>query len=357
MPNSDDFLESTKRTLRDRAGNRCSFPGCNSPTSGPSNESLASVDSTGMACHIFAAAPGKGAKRYNSSMFSEQRRAADNGIWMCYKHGKQIDNDECRFTSDLLLKWKEVAERRAQIENELGRHIENGSSYFKSIGLAANNINIQSANGNENEIIGDALLNSCVSTIWGDRLVGYIRGYLIERARNAFVHGKASSITLKIESERIVLIDDGDDFSHHDLLSSDKKGGGAESKNILLERFGDRVISVSQRIDGNNINTISLLHRDSVVGSITPCVVDLSNYKDEDPVYNAEIIETCSDVYILLPKYFTLSDLYWIGRVLNKSGFEESRIVVVTNYVADYIPEALLRQFPDIRVIDLSKLE
>lgn len=112
MSNRDEFTLDTKRRLCDRAGSNCSFPGCNSPTTGPSDESEIKVDSTGMACHIFAAAPGKGAKRYDPDMSSEERKFVKNGIWMCYKHGKQIDNDECRFTSETLIKWKQVAEKK-----------------------------------------------------------------------------------------------------------------------------------------------------------------------------------------------------------------------------------------------------
>lgn len=67
MSNRDEFLMTTKRALCDRAGNKCSFPTCSAPTSGPSDESDSSVDSTGMACHIFAAAEGKGAKRYDGN--------------------------------------------------------------------------------------------------------------------------------------------------------------------------------------------------------------------------------------------------------------------------------------------------
>jgi hypothetical protein len=67
----------------------------------------------GQAAHITAAAPGPGAKRYDSTLTKEERRAASNGIWLCQLCAKLIDTDEARFTVELLRKWKQDAEERA----------------------------------------------------------------------------------------------------------------------------------------------------------------------------------------------------------------------------------------------------
>ena len=269
MSSRDEFLQTTKRVLCDRAGNKCSFPTCSAPTSGPSDESISSVDSTGMACHIFAAAKGKGAKRYDSKMSPEERKSVKNGVWMCYRHGKQIDNDECRFSSEILFKWKEVAERKAQIENELGRAIDGEIQYLVSLGLARHNVNILSANGTENALIGNALRDSCANAIWGKGLISYIRGFLIERTRNAFNHGGAKNIKLEIDVNKLTLIDDGDYFTHNDLLTSPKARGGAKAKRELLDKYGNKILSVIQRVDNENHTTISLLTEREVIQSLS----------------------------------------------------------------------------------------
>lgn len=112
--NRDDFTEATKRTLAQRAGYRCSRPGCDAATIGPSTESPTATASIGKACHIAAAARGPGARRFDPAMTREQRRAHTNGIWMCATCGDLIDRDAVRYPEDLLRRWKELAESRAQ---------------------------------------------------------------------------------------------------------------------------------------------------------------------------------------------------------------------------------------------------
>jgi hypothetical protein len=354
MSNRDEFLMSTRRALCSRAGNKCSFPSCDAPTSGPSDESDESIDSTGMACHIYAAAPGKGAKRYDPDMKPEERRNAKNGIWMCYKHGKQIDNDECRFTSELLFKWKEVSERRAQIEHELGRVLAKDSRQLFHVGLPEHKIKIATANGSENALIGDALRDSCASSIWGDSLIGYVRDYLIERTRNAFRHGGATEVKIEISAKQIVLIDDGDKFDYLDLLKSNKARGGAASKKRLLEKYGGEIVSLTRRVDERNFTTFSLVADVESLVELTPCTIELRYDMESSPNFNLEIFESCSHIYVTLPKYFSTSDLHWLNTILPALDNDESRLVFVMSEVAEYIPEELARFYPTARVMSLS---
>lgn len=120
MGTRDDFSPEVKRALEYRAGNCCSFPGCAAVTAGPSDENKMAVSKTGMACHIAAAASGPGARRYDAKMSKEERTAIENGVWMCYTHGKLIDTDERRFTIPMLKKWREFAEFRAKFRQQFG---------------------------------------------------------------------------------------------------------------------------------------------------------------------------------------------------------------------------------------------
>jgi hypothetical protein len=110
MTKRDDFLAATKRTLAARVGHRCSNPGCMRPTSGPALDDARAVN-VGQAAHITAAAPG--GKRYDSSLTPEERRAEANGIWLCDLCAGLIDEDEKRFTVELLRRWKNDAIDRA----------------------------------------------------------------------------------------------------------------------------------------------------------------------------------------------------------------------------------------------------
>lgn len=112
--NRDEFMESTKRVLALRANYRCSFPDCDTPTSGPSDESPESVTSIGIAAHIHAAAPG--GRRYLESMEPEQRRHISNGIWLCANHSIEIDRDEMRYSPKVLHQMKEDHERKVSAQ-------------------------------------------------------------------------------------------------------------------------------------------------------------------------------------------------------------------------------------------------
>lgn len=64
-----------------------------------------------MASHIRAASPG--GPRYDVSMSPDQRRSAENAIWLCLSCSKVIDASPDAFTEDGLLAWKKNAEMAA----------------------------------------------------------------------------------------------------------------------------------------------------------------------------------------------------------------------------------------------------
>jgi hypothetical protein len=111
----DDFTKQTIEILADRAGNRCSNPGCRQPTSGPRTEPTKAVN-IGVAAHITAAS--EGGPRYDPSLSREQRRHADNGLWLCQNCAKLVDNDPKAYPVDLLRNWKRQAEEAARQEIE-----------------------------------------------------------------------------------------------------------------------------------------------------------------------------------------------------------------------------------------------
>src|SRR6266852_6293585 len=102
-----DFTKGAKEELARRAGYKCSMPTCRAPKSGPSESSTSSTSSVGVAAHITAASPG--GPRYDKSLRPEQREARDNGIWLCQTHAKAIDDDPGRYTTELLLAWRDTA--------------------------------------------------------------------------------------------------------------------------------------------------------------------------------------------------------------------------------------------------------
>src|SRR4051812_7840182 len=121
MTREADFRPDTREALASRAGHRCSFPSCGASTIGPSAEAATKTSSTGMACHIYAASDGPAARRRNPAMSAMELMSINNGIWMCYEHGKLIDTDEATYSPDLLNYWRKLAESKAQLRQALGR--------------------------------------------------------------------------------------------------------------------------------------------------------------------------------------------------------------------------------------------
>ncbi len=111
----DDFPKVVLETLAKRVGYRCSNPSCRKLTSGPHTDDAKSVN-VGVGAHITAASPG--GPRYDPSLTPDQRRSAENGVWLCQTCGKLVDNDEGRYSVAQLRQWRQVAEDAARQEVE-----------------------------------------------------------------------------------------------------------------------------------------------------------------------------------------------------------------------------------------------
>jgi len=107
----DDFLIATKDVLSKRVGGLCSNPGCRKGTSGPRNDPAKALN-IGVAAHVCAASPG--GPRYVASMPASERRAAENGIWLCQNCAKLVDSDPHRYSVSKLYEWKITAEESAR---------------------------------------------------------------------------------------------------------------------------------------------------------------------------------------------------------------------------------------------------
>ena len=103
MKRRDDFSKATKTLLAGRAAFSCTVPSCRRVTIGAANGHHGIIN-VGEAAHITAALPG--GPRYNPDMTPEERRSADNGIWVCRDHHAVIDQDDPAYTVDLLRAWK-----------------------------------------------------------------------------------------------------------------------------------------------------------------------------------------------------------------------------------------------------------
>lgn len=111
----DDFPLSIKELLAKRVAHRCSNQECRQVTSGPQEDPTKTVN-IGVAAHITAASPG--GPRFDSSLTSNERQAAENGIWLCQSCAKLVDNDPTRYGVATLRRWKALAEATTARELE-----------------------------------------------------------------------------------------------------------------------------------------------------------------------------------------------------------------------------------------------
>lgn len=125
--------ESTIKQLFSKAGNQCSFSGCDKKIINDENNIV------GQICHI-EAAERKG-QRFNSKMSNESRRSGDNLILLCYEHHIET-NDELKFSPQILLEIKrkhenEIAESISKFSkiSELKNGASNSENFDKAIQL------------------------------------------------------------------------------------------------------------------------------------------------------------------------------------------------------------------------------
>lgn len=354
MSKRDDFSSPTKTALAKRVANRCSFPDCTITTVGPSKESPSSISNTGMACHISGAASGPGSKRYDPNMTSKQRKSIENGIWMCYTHGKLIDTDEAVFTRNDLNLWKEVAERCARHRQETGKATDIPKHLFNGLMLAENSLSIPVKGGNLNRIIGERLYASGLSLLWGEELAHTVRDLLIEVAKNAISHGHAKKICLDIEPHSVSIVDNGTPFNPSSLNNKGAKSGGSVTFQNFAQNYESRATLQYEFVNRTNQLKISAIESIEDLLKFNPCSVVLKDLYQEWA--NAlEIRKSCGTIYIVFPDFFVPSDFRYLKKLMGE--IPSPRIqhfrFVVPKATSSLVKSMILNDFPDENVIEI----
>lgn len=350
--NREDFPLPIKKALAERAGFRCSFPGCGAPTVGPSDESDDTSSNVGMACHIVAAASGINARRVDLNMSRNERVAINNGIWMCYTHGKLIDTDENRFTVEMLKKWREMNELRAKLSVEAGRNIELTPNDVLTTRFASNQIVLQQVGG-ENGIIGDAIRDSCVAIIWGAEESRTVRDAVIELTRNAFQHGSAKTVHLNINDRLIQIQEDGQEFDISSLPTHPLGRGGSVAIKFLIDKYSDKLILSSRRVGNINEVTIALVETVADVRNATPCVVTVTHEQIRKGSDMIRVHETCKSVYLILSQYFSISDVYLLAKLLEQRGPDSRQYYFVAEDISAQVCGLFATLFPGHKLIQV----
>ena len=132
MTNRIEFSPAVKRSLSERAGQHCSLPLCNKPTTGPDQTPTLTMR-IGMAAHIHSASPG--GPRGQDDLSDTELGSEDNGIWVCRDHGTTIDaNRGVSYPPETLRAYKELHFARI-IQEQQGVAVKVG--WFHKIELIA----------------------------------------------------------------------------------------------------------------------------------------------------------------------------------------------------------------------------
>lgn len=103
-------LTDVLQLLYTRSGNECAFPGCIHPIFNDEGLYIAQL------CHIKSA--NKGGQRYDANQTDEERRAYNNLLFLCYRHHKETDDENC-YTVEKMIEIKNKHESRFKEKDRL----------------------------------------------------------------------------------------------------------------------------------------------------------------------------------------------------------------------------------------------
>ncbi|MBN8290567.1 hypothetical protein JI664_01185 [Rhodobacter sp. NTK016B] len=350
MSERANFSVRVKQSLSERVGYRCSFPGCDAITIGPSAETPTSSSKSGMACHIYAATDGPSARRVSPDMTPAQLSAFDNGIWMCYRHGKIIDADECTYTPDLLKDWRRLAERKAELRHKLGRELT--PEDLDAEALAAQAIVVTTPDFAKT--IAEVIDESGMESIWGKEASFAARDAAIEIARNALTHGSATHVRLQVTAHSFELLDDGIPFSLSDLEMARNPRGGAHAV-AQLRRHAPGVILSHTRQDTHNRFIMVSSHALDESLETHPCstMVNGGPSSVKSAMIFIEERPECDTIFLRPSSgILSYSDLYNLKSGLTTHGLTKRDIALVLGPHSEGIRDFLAKEMPYVRLIE-----
>lgn len=334
----DEFPTPVKRALAERAGFRCSFPGCNAITIGPSDEGPSATSSTGTAAHISAASGGPGSRRYDAGLTAEQRTSIENGLWCCRDHGTLIDTDEVTYSMAMLKGWRAIVEKKAELRHAHGDMEFAGSRDLVRIGLVDDTLAL-TANDDVNGNVGNLVVHCCVADVWGRGVADSVRDFLIEYTKNAFEHAAATQVLIKVRPRDIVVEDNGHHFELHSLADHPMGRGGRLSYRALLGALKIHAVSSTFEPGNGNVVHVPLVWDSRELASTNPCAVTIDSSELRSPRVSFSQFSCCDTIYIIAPDFLSYSDLPGLGLIVKSAQTTQKRVAVIVSKVSDAVVE------------------
>ncbi len=289
----DDFRQSTKSKLAGRVNYACSNPDCQTPTLGPSDDSVSGLARSGDAAHITAASPG--GPRYDEKLTREERRAPANGIWLCKKHASLIDSDHSRYSVPLLSAWKSRAE-------ELARIAQGGSADHETDHLFTHAAALTTP---DDETAAKKQIDTWVRHFFAD--VGAKRvftsddrklseNFAYEMALNAHRHEGIRTFRFRSQKTGVAVeYVSTSGYGLSELMSSPTPRGGVAAVELIKELTQGRLSINFQSIDGINRWILTVL---KLGMSDDPCSVNLNEKTETQLAIFRSGCEGCAEVHV-----------------------------------------------------------
>ena len=279
-------------------------------------------------------------------MSPEERSSYENGIWLCRTHAKEIDDDENRFTRELLLAWRSTAERLAG--EEQGRPLalppdEQRLLVPHLVDLGPSEVELRWA-------IPAFLRDIGATRAWAPHVEG-VRMLLYEIALNAITHGSATRAEIEARDSVIYLRDDGTDFGVAELRA-DGTGGSRALVDLEQAASGSLTVRFRRTEEGNEWSIVDELLLRPVDA---PCSIVIDDPRDLSTAFAApERWARCSEVHIYPDANLSYSHWFrFIGLITSARDELAMKTIVVHRVPAQSAIGDLLRErLPRVRLPD-----
>jgi len=309
---------------------------------------LDATANTGEAAHISAAAAGRGARRYRSDLTAEQRSSIENGIWCCAFHAKLIDTDEITFTIPMLMKWKALAEHRAQLRHAYGDKAPAHRYELMTVGMAPATLPLISGEDIA-EPIGNYVRYSYLAEICGTEEAHSVRDFLIEYVRNALSHGAALNVEISFAANAISVVDDGAEYHVCGLSGPTARGGGRAFRVLCgSQRLG---CASSRRVGKENHLHIPIVLSASELPRVNPCAITLSHSDIREGRVSASKYAGCDRVFVIARQFAVYSDGPAYARLVQKLSEDHSNVVLILPDVSAGVVEHYRQLLPKVEIV------
>lgn len=307
------MISLSRRSGRSRlVGYACSKPGCEAVTVGPSDDRTQGFTHTGDAAHITAAS--EDGPRWDADITSDERRSADNGIWLCTRHADLVDAKESVYPVDLLRRWKRRAEELADIRQEADRSpVKEMVPYLREIHW--NSTHLGAGSGVKSDV-RDFFEDVGAGTVMAPDDLQWAAATFIEVAANAIRDEAPAGLTLESRGNSIELrYPSKTAFGLADLVDHEHGRGGRDAVAQLESVTDGRMeINYAHR-DGESVWILSLRRLGM---ADDPCSINLDTSDEDVRILFLSSCEDCERVNVYGSVHDSMSDNWVTARYVKE---------------------------------------